>query len=162
MPHLSEFTEYKKNVASLILNDSKSVELITGEKDTALPAASLINDQLFLYDYVDSTVEDAKTYVCIEVDEADVKSAAVSGIMLYVYIIVHKSLMNMSGEIRRDALCQRIDVLLNGNHDFGFGKLERRPGGRFSVNDSFRGRSLCYYVLDWNRFNTTLNGTSSK
>lgn len=48
-------------------------------------------------------------------------------------------MMNMSGEIRRDALVGRIDTLLNGNLDFGFGKLERRIGSRFNLHDTFRG-----------------------
>ena len=161
MPHLSEYTEYKRKVINLILNDETCVELITGAEGTALPATSLVNKQVFPYDYRDETTTDAKVFVCVEVDEGDVRGPAVSGIHLWIYVAVPKSMMNMNGEIRRDALTQRIDTLLNGNKDFGFGKLERRPGGRIVLHDSFRGRFLHYHVLDWNRHNTTLPGTSS-
>jgi hypothetical protein len=161
MPHLSESTEYKRRVVNLILNDAECVELITGVKNTTLPAASLVNNNVFLYDYIDETTTDAKVYVCIEVDDGDVRGPAVTGVHLWIYVSVPKSMMNMNGEIRRDALTHRIDELLNGNKDFGFGKLERRPGGRIVLHDSFRGRFLHYYVLDWNRFCSTLAGTTS-
>ena len=162
MPHLSEFTEYKKKVLNLIVKDKTCVELITATSNPTLPATSLINKQLFLYDYIDETVSDEKVYVCVETDEGDVKGPAVTGVHLWIYVIVPKSMMNMSGEIRRDALVGRIDTLLNGNLDFGFGKLERRIGSRFNLHDTFRGRSLHYYVLDWNRFCSTLPGTTSQ
>lgn len=161
MPHLSEFTEYKRKVVNLILNDEECVELITGAEGTSLPAVSLINNQVFLYDYIDETTTDAKVHVCIEVDDGDVRGPAVSGVHLWIYVAVPKSLMNMNGEIRRDALANRIDTLLNGNKDFGFGKLDRKPGGRIVLHDSFRGRFLHYYVLDWNRFCSSLPGTTS-
>lgn len=158
MPHLSEFTEYKRKVASIILNDAECVELITNKKNTPLPAASLINDQVFLYDYIDETTTDSKVFVCIEVDEGEVRGPAVMEIHLYVHIAVPVSMMNMHGEIRRDAIAQRIDRLLNGNLDFGFTKLEREYGGRFVLHNSFRGRTLHYRVRDWNRFCSTLPG----
>ena len=161
MPHLSEFTAYKKRVVNLILKDAECVELITGVKNTALPAGSLLNKQVFLYDYIDAATTDAKVFVCIEVDDGNVRGPAVTGAHLWIYIAVPKSMMNMDGEIRRDALAQRIDELLNGNMDFGFGKLERKPGGRIVLHNSFRGRFLHYYVLDWNRHNSTLPGTTA-
>ena len=161
MPHLSEFTEFKKKVINLILYDAECVELITGVENTALPAGSLLNKQVFPYDYIDETTTDAKVFVCIEVDDGDVKGPAVAGVHLWVYIAVPKILMNMEGEIRRDALSQRIDELLNGNMDFGFGKLERKPGGRIVLHDSFRGRFLHYYVNGWNRFGSSLPGTTA-
>ena len=161
MPHLSEYTEYKKKVVNLILKDAECVELITGVENTTLPAVSLLNKQVFLYDYIDETTTDAKVFVCIEVDEGEVRTPAVGWMHLWIYIAVPKVLMNMEGEIRRDALAQRIDELLNGNLDFGFGKLERKPGGRIVLHDSFRGRFLHYHVRDWNRHNTSLPGTTA-
>lgn len=161
MPHLSEFTEYKKKVVNLILKDAECVELITGVENTPLPAASLLNKQVFLYDYIDAATTDAKVFICIEVDEGEIKGPAVGVMHLWIYIAVPKILMNMDGEIRRDALAQRIDELLNGNKDFGFGKLDRKPGGRIVLHDSFRGRFLHYFVQDWNRHNTSLPGTTS-
>jgi hypothetical protein len=162
MPHLSEFTEYKRKVVNLVLNDEECVELITGVENTTLPAISLVNTQVFPYDYIDETTTDAKVFVCVEVDEGEVKGPAVGWMHLWVYVAVPKSMMNMDGEIRRDALAQRIDKLLNGNRDFGFGKLERKPGGRIVLHDSFRGRFLHYHVRDWNRFCSTLPGTTSE
>ena len=103
MPHLSEFTEYKKKVLNLIVKDKTCVELITATSNPTLPATSLINKQLFLYDYIDETVTDEKVYICVETDEGDVKGPAVTGVHLWIYVIVPKSMMNMSGEIRRDA-----------------------------------------------------------
>ena len=50
MPFLSEFTEYKRRLANLIVKDEMCVELLTGEKGHKLPAADLIGKNVFLYE----------------------------------------------------------------------------------------------------------------
>lgn len=139
-----------------MLRDREFVNLVTAVPDYPLPAADLLNKQVFLYDYIDSTVKDEKVYVCIEADDGVAYSCAVSRFDMYIYIAVPKYLMDMNGQIRRDAIAQRIDTLINGSTDYGFGKLERKSGGRIRLSDEFRGRVLHYTVEDWNRHNTTL------
>lgn len=156
MPHLSSLTEYKRTVINTFLRDKEFVELVANDKNHVLPASDLFEKQCFLYDYVDSTVKDDKVYVCVEVDPEQVVNCAVTRFNLYVYVAVPKSLMSMDGQIRRDAICQRIDELLNGRTDFGFGRLERKPSPRMQFSESFRGRVLVYTVEDWNRHCKTL------
>ena len=156
MPHLSALTEYKKVMINAFLRDRRFVDLVTNTSDHPLPASDLLSKQVFLYDFIDGTVKDEKVYVCIEADDSWVANCAVSQFNISIYIAVPKSLMDMNGEIRRDAIAQRIDELINGSTDFGFGKLKRKPGGRLQFNEAFRGRVLNYTVEDWNRHNTTL------
>lgn len=156
MSHLSSFTAYKKLIVNKLLNDRKFVDLVTVSDDHELPARDLLNRQVYLYDYVDVTIKTDKVLVCIDADDTWAKTPAVSGFQIEIIVAVPKSLMDMPGEIRRDAICQRIDEMLNGSTEFGFGRLERRPGNRFQLNEALRSRILRYSVDDWNRHGATL------
>lgn len=155
MPNLSEYTEYKKLVVKAIVNDRTCVDLITNQTTVALPANSLIDNpketnQIHLYDYIPGTTSSKVTHVCIEVDEAPTITNNVGGFYLSIDVIVPEQLMVMTGKIRRDALAEAIDTLINGSQSYGFGEVERLPGSRGTPFDGFRGRRLRYYIKDWN------------
>lgn len=156
MPHLEELDDYKRVIVNKLLRDKEFVSLVTLEDEPELPAKVLLNRQVFLYDYLDNTVTDDKVFVCVDCDDDDTVNCAVGKFVLHIWVAVPKSLMNMNGKIRRDALVSRIDRLINGSTEFGFGKLTRRAGGRFQMTNTFRCRVLNYTVEDWNRHNTTL------
>lgn len=156
MPHLSSLTDYKKTMINCFLRDPELVELITGEQGHALPASDLLDRQVFLYDYIDSTVQDDRVILCIETDDGAAYSCAIARFELHIFIAVPKSKMSMDGKIRRDAIAERIDTMLNGSTQYGFGKLTRRAGGRVLFNNTYRTRVLHYTVEDWNRHNETL------
>ena len=156
MPNLSELVDYKKTIGQLLYSDREFVDLVTNTTTATLPARSLVNNQLWYYDYVDETVQDAKCYVCLEIDDSTVKTPAVGDFTLLIWIIVPKSLMDMTGNIRRDAIAARVDELLNGLEGTWFGELRRLPSLRFLPNTSFRGRLLKYSVQGWNRHGETL------
>ena len=63
MAYLSELTEFKRKIANLMVNDEMLVELVSGEKGKQLPAADLIGKNIYLYDYVDDTLKDARTLI---------------------------------------------------------------------------------------------------
>lgn len=156
MPHLEEFDDYKRVIVNKLLRDKEFVSLMTDEKDPVLPASGLLNKQIFLYDYLDNTITEDKVMICVDCDDDDAVNCAVTRFNLHIWIAVPKSLMNMSGKIRRDALASRADELLNGSTEFGFGRLTRKAGGRFHMNNTYRCRTLNYTVEDWNRHNKTL------
>lgn len=155
MPYLSEFTEYKRRIANLIVNDELCVELITGKKNTPLPAASLIGRNVYLYDYIDDTIKDAMVLICIEVDEGYYTSPTARDFDLHIYVSVHKSLMNYvdddgKGQIRRDMICSRIDAMLSNSTDFGFQKVKGEKGYRIIFSNDFRTKDMVYRIKDWN------------
>lgn len=156
MPDLSELVDYKKTIGQWLYSDRGFVDLVTNTTTMTLPARSLVNDQLWYYDYIDETVQDAKCYVCLEIDDSTVRTPAVGDFVLLIWIIVPKSLMDMQGNIRRDAIASRIDTLLNGSSGTWFGEIKKLPSQRFSPNASFRGRLLKYSVQGWNRHGETL------
>lgn len=155
MPMLSELEEYKRKIVNLIVNDRDCVDLISCRNDLALPAASLVGDNIFLYDYVDETVKDQKVFICIEIDESDYINPQSRLFDLHIYVIIHKKLMDFiddkgRGCIRRDSLCESIDHLLNGRTDLGFEKVTAAYGTRLIFSDDFRAKDLHYRVKGWN------------
>lgn len=149
MAYLSELTEFKRKIANLIVNDETLVELISGKKGTLLPAAELIGQNVFLYDYVDDTLKDARTLVCIETDELDRTSPTARDFELHIYVCVHKSQMNYvdedgRGQVRRDMICSRIDALLNNRTDMGFQKIKPLRGYRIIFSSDFRTKDMVY------------------
>ena len=156
MPHLSSVDDFKRIIVNKFLRDRQFVDLVTNSTNHGLPASDLLSRQVFLYDYVDGTVQADKVFVCVEADDNRVKTPAVSLFDIYITIAVPKSMMDMNGKIRRDAIAQRIDEMLNGSTEFGFGKLERKPGGRLQFSDAFRAKLLHYSVENWNRHGSTL------
>lgn len=149
MAYLSELTEFKRKIANLIVNDETLVELISGKKGMLLPAAELIGQNVYLYDYVDDTLKDARTLVCIETDELDRTSPTARDFELHIYVCVHKSQMNYvdedgRGQVRRDMICSRIDALLNNRTDMGFQKLKPLRGYRIIFSSDFRTKDMVY------------------
>ena len=162
MAYLSELTEYKRRIANLIVNDEMLVELISGEKGKALPAADLIGKNVFLYDYVDDTLKDARTLVCLEIDEQDYTSPTARDFELHVYVCVHKSQMNFvdedgRGQIRRDLIASRIDYLLNNRTDLGFQKVKPLRGYRIIFSSDFRTKDMVYLTKWGNAINDGLD-----
>ena len=163
MPNLSEYTEIKKMVAKMIINDRTCVDLITDTNGTEpLPAARLIQtknaiNQIHLYDFIPGVTESAKVHVCVEVYDFPPTSVAVGIYELCIYCIVPDELMAMDGAVRRDELVAAIDKLLNNKAGFWFGTFERLQGKCSQPVEGFRCRALRYRVEAWNNHGETLN-----
>lgn len=151
MANLSELTAFKTRVLNLIVNDRVCVDLIANASNRPLPAKDLLNKQIFMYDFVDETVTDSNVYVCLETDRTRTNSVSTGEFWLYVTVLCHKSLMAMKGQIRRDALAQRIDELFNGD-ELGVGKVQLMDSRRFKVpnNSMYFGRNSAYRVYGYN------------
>lgn len=162
MAYLSELTEIKRKIANLIVNDEMLVELISGERGRQLPAADLIGRNVYMYDYVDDTLKDARTLVCIEIDEGDFTSPTARDFELHIYVCVHKSQMNFidengRGQVRRDLIASRIDALLNNRTDLGFQKLKPLRGYRIIFSSDFRTKDMVYTAKWGNAIGEGLN-----
>src|SRR5574344_1800917 len=155
MANLSEYTDYKKILVKAIINDRECVNIISNKTTLELPAKSLIEtsektNQIHLYDYIPGTKNDGITHVCIDVDDGPTITNNVAGFYVCIDVIVPEALMVMNGQIRRDALAEAIDRLINGSQEYGFGEVKRVQGARGVPMDGYRGRELRYYVKGWN------------
>jgi len=57
---------------------------------------------------------------------------------------------------RIDVLADKIDYLLNGSEEMGFGKMELVTSPPFTPAEKFLGRMLVYHVEGWNRWGEKL------
>ena len=162
MPNLSEYTDIKKKIVKLIVNDRDCVDLISNTTAMALPATGLIptpkaKNQIHMYNYQPGVSEEAKSHVCIEVFDGKIINGAVAWYEVDISIIVPEMLMVMDGEIRRDAIAAAIDRLVNNNLALGIGSVTRIPGACKEAMDGFRSRIIRYRVGNYNNLGETLN-----
>lgn len=156
MPFLDEITTKKENLLKTFLTDQTFVDLVSGEEGKELPALDLRYEQVFPYAWLNDTVDVAKTFVCFEVDVPSISTIAVKNCYLYVWVFSHEKMMRTPNGVRVDLLANRIDELLNGHTEYGFGKMKLESCLRIAPNDDYYGRVLKYSVQDWNRFGEKL------
>jgi len=122
--------------------------------------------QPYLYDYqfVPTTITEAKLIICVEIDVNSVENAMMSNFMFNVYIfsnktnitlneysVPKKSEVNQYGLIgnRTDCACQIIEKLIKGSEKYGLGLVT--PANRdfsipFSPSDNYTGKKLRFQV----------------
>ena len=151
MPFLTELTENKEQILKTFLSDPEFVQLVSNDRSHEVPALDLRYTQVFPYGWIAPTISEAKTYVCFDIDVPGVSTIAVSNIYMYVWIFTHNTLA-MTGEgVRVDRIAARVDRLLNGSTELGFGKVKLERVTRDSPNSDYYGRVLMYSVQNWNR-----------
>ena len=151
MPFLSELTEKKQILIKELLSDQIFCDLVSGEVGHAIPAIDLRYKQVYPVSWVDSAISEAKTFVCFDMDVTGTSSIAVKNSEIYFWLFTHKNLMFTEKGILIDILASRIDELVNGSTELGFGKVKLESAGRWSPNAAYYGRVLTYSVKGWNR-----------
>lgn len=149
---LCELFEYKNYLAKELSSNAVIVQKVTGNKDAAVPNHKLIYAQIHPYEYLPDTVSDANTFICFDVDIADVPNKTFYVPVLYIWVFTHKStLRDPDGGLLLDNLCVEINKMLNGSRFYGLGELKLDSVGRFSPIDDYIGRTLVYTAVDFNR-----------
>lgn len=162
MANLKEVDLYKQKIIETLLSDDIVVQLLTNDPIHDVPAKDLVYVQVFPYDWMDVTSLTAQAYICLDIDIAGMKSNyAVKDCVMTVWVMCHQQAMSLrgtdnydlsyTGGTLRDKLADRIDYLLNGHKDFGFGKVELSRAPRFDPGGRYYGRELIYSVQDYNR-----------
>ncbi len=148
---LCEFFDYKNQLMKDICCNERIVNLVTDKPDSRVPNHTLAYSQIFPYEYIPETVDNGQTFICFDVDILDVESKTFYVPVLYVWIFSHKSKMRLSeGGIRVDRIASELDKVLNGNRDYGLGKLNLQSVTRFSPIVDYQGRVLTYIAKDFN------------
>lgn len=156
MPFLQDLTTKKERMLKEFLSDREVVTLLTDDETHELPAKDLRYKQVFPYAWIDETVDEAKTFICFDVDVPEIATIAVKDCYMYVWIFTHTKIAMTHRGVRVDLLASRIDELINGSTEYGFGKVKLVSALRFMPNSNYYGRVLKYYVQDWNRFGAKL------
>lgn len=128
------------------------VALITDDEESDVPNHTLPYSQIYPYEFIPETVDSGQTFICFDVDIAEVVNKTFYVPVLYIWAFTHKSKMRLpNGGVRIDQLSAEIDKVLNGSRLYGLGELNLRSVGRFSPILDYQGRVLTYYAKDFNR-----------
>lgn len=137
-----------------ICSNKEIVKLLLEKDDVVVPCVDLPYSQVFPYEYLPETVNNAQTFICFDVDIQSVTSKMIYSPVIYIWIFTHKSKMHMSeGGILTDKISEEIDKILNGSRFFGLGDLDLKSVTRFSPIQDYQGRVLVYTAIDFNRLN---------
>ena len=140
-----------QNVVGLLLNDPN----VDMESDSAY---NIVETNIYDFDYVDHSVERSDAYIMVDSEMVSAASGSINKWYLYVQVVCEKAYNPLSHKIfkgvkgnRRDNLVRSIDVLLNGSHDYGIGKLDLISAGPATVPDSFTSFMLTYEIHEFRR-----------
>lgn len=135
----------------MLLSDEEFTKLVSNDDEHEVPATDLRYTQVFPYGWIAPTIDEAKTYVCFDIDVPGVSTIAVSNIYMYFWIFTHNTLAMTPDGVRVDLIAARVDRLLNGSTELGFGKVKLERVSRDAPNSDYYGRVLMYGVQNWNR-----------
>lgn len=149
---LSEFFEYKNQLMKELCCNENIVRLVTGNDSAIVPNHTLPYTQLFPYEFVPDTEDKARTFICFDVDVAEVINKTFYVPVLYVWVFAHKSNLHMeSGGVLIDQLAVEVNKMLNGSRYYGMGEMNLDSVDRFSPVTDYLGRVLTFVARDFNR-----------
>lgn len=146
--HLEEFFNYKNTLIGDLISEEDIVCLIDEQFVSDPP--SLVYDRIFPFEFLPDTVQEGKTYLCIDVD---IRKSAENGKKyiptISIWIFTHKSLMKLpQGGVRVDKICSLISKKINGSLWYGQGKLELESVKRFAPMTDYQGKCMVFVTKD--------------
>ncbi len=148
---LEEFFDYKNQLMKDLLTSEEVVKLVSGLIPVSDPF-TLAYSQIFPFEYVPETVEDARTFICFDVDIQRAYNKTYFQPTIYIWVFTHKSLLKLpEGGVRTDKLCSEIAKLINGSRYYGLGELELQSVKRFAPMTDFQGKCITLHATDFNR-----------
>lgn len=150
---LDDLYDYKNQLMQELCENEDIVRLLTKSSEASVPNYDLPYRQIFPYEYIPETVDNAKSFICFDVDVTYVPNKTVYIPAIYVWVFTHTSNLRMpdGGGIRIDKLASAVDHMLNGSRIYGMGELELNTVTRFSPIQNYLGRVLAYTAKEWNR-----------
>lgn len=159
--HLDEIIDYKKTIIDKIGLSQKVVGLLLDNPtiDMSSDAAyKVFDDNLFDYDYIESTQTAAIPLVMVDVEVPSIPTGTMKNMLIFVQVAVPKSQMKLDTTKfkkikgnRKDNLLRQIDLLLNNSSGFGIGKLKLESVGVASVPSGYTSTLLTYSIPDFAR-----------
>lgn len=148
---LSEFFDYKNKLMEDLLTNDGIIKLIDCDMDLG-EATSLAYTNVFPYEYIPDTVEQAKTFICFDVDIQESVNKTFLLPTIYVWVFAHKSKLHLpEGGIRTDKLVSEIAKAINGSRFYGLGELDLYSVRRFAPVTDYHGKVMTFHAKDFNR-----------
>lgn len=137
----------------IFCSNEEIVRLVSDSSYAPVPNYDLGYSQIYPFEFIPETVDEAQTFICFDVDIAEVQSKTYYTPVIYVWIFTHKSKLRLPGSkgLRLDNLAVEINKELNGSRYFGLGELKLHSVSRFSPIQDYQGRVLTFYAVDFNR-----------
>lgn len=149
--YLDEFYDYKNKFVEDIVTNEVIVGLLDGEF-TEDGCKKLVYSQVFPYEYIPDTVEEATTFICCDVDVLEVMNKTFLKPTIYVWVFTHKSKLRLpEGGVRTDKICSEIAKAINGSRYYGLGELELYSVRRFAPMTDYQGKVMTFHAKDFNR-----------
>ena len=148
---LDEFFNYKNKLMEDLLTNEAIVKLLDSTA-TLDDAKRLAYTQVFPYEYVPETVEDAKTFICFDVDVQESINKTFLLPTLYVWVFSHKSKLRLrEGGVQPDKLASEIAKAINGSRFYGLGELDLYSVRRFAPVTDYQGKVMTFHAKEFNR-----------
>ena len=148
---LSEFFDYKNKLMEDLLTNKEIVGLIDGALELG-DAHRLAYKNVFPYEYIPDTVEEADTFICFDVDVQESVNKTFLLPILYIWVFSHKSKLRLpEGGVQTDKLVSEIAKAVNGSRSYGLGELDLYSVKRFAPVTDYQGKVMTFHAKEFNR-----------
>lgn len=148
---LSEFFDYKNKLMEDLLTNSEIVKLLDDSVELK-NAKQLAYTHVFPYEYIPDTVEEAKTFICFDVDVQESINKTFLLPTLYIWVFSHKSKLRLlEGGVQTDKLASEIAKAINGSRFYGLGELDLYSVKRFTPVTDYQGKVMTFHAKEFNR-----------
>jgi hypothetical protein len=148
---LDEMFDYKNQLMEDLLTNKDIVALIDDSVELK-NAKKLVYKQVFPYEYIPTTIEEGKTFICCDVDIQKAVNKTYLLPTLYVWVFTHKSKLRLpEGGVRTDKLVSKIAGAINGSRYYGLGELDFYSAKRYAPMTDFQGKVMTFTATDFNR-----------
>ena len=152
---LSEFFDYKNKLMEDLLTNKEIVKLIDNTIDLS-GAHKLAYSSVFPYEYIPDTVEEAKTFICFDVDVQESINKTYLLPTIYIWVFSHKSKLHLpEGGVQTDKLVSEIAKAINGSRFYGLGELDLYSVKRFAPVTDYQGKVMTFHAKEFNRHSPT-------
>lgn len=148
---LEDFFDYKNQLMEDLLTTESIVRLLNDDISME-NAYKLAYTQVFPYEYIPETVEEAGTFICFDVDVQESMNKTFLSPTLYVWIFSHKTRLRLTeGGVQPDKLASEIAKKINGSRVYGLGELNLYSVRRFAPVTDYQGKVMTFHMTEWNR-----------
>ena len=148
---LSEFFDYKNKLMEDLLTNPEIVKLLDNSVELK-NAKQLAYTHVFPYEYIPDTVEEAKTFICFDVDVQESINKTFLRPTLYIWVFSHKSKLRLpEGGVQTDKLASEIAKAINGSRFYGLGELDLYSVKRFTPVTDYQGKVMTFHAKEFNR-----------
>ena len=154
---LDEMFDYKNQLMEDLLTNKDIVSLIDDSVELK-NAKKLVYKQVFPYEYIPTTIEEGKTFICCDVDIQKAVNKTYLLPTLYVWVFTHKSKLRLPEcGVLTDKLDSKIAGAINGSRYYGLGELDFYSAKRYAPMTDFQGKVMTFTATDFNRLHNPNN-----